>query len=106
GARARAIRDALGHAVLLAQCQRARLSTARAKAELVIEPPSARCDGLLVIRAELVGIDDERRHVLERVDDGEAARVERGSVAPAPRGEDIVVDLGPAAEPAALQVAH
>ncbi len=105
-ARARAIRGALAHAVLLAQCQRACLSTARAKAELVIEPPSARLDGLLVVRAELIGIDNERRHVLERVDDGEAACVERGSVAPTPRREDVVVDLGPAAEPAALQVAH
>ena len=40
------------------------------------------------------------------MDDGEAARVERGGVAPAPRREDVVVDLGPAAESAALQVAH
>jgi hypothetical protein len=103
GAPARAIGGALGHALLLAQRQRARLAIARAKAELVIEPPRARLDGLLVVRAELVGIDDERRHVLERVDDGEAARVERGGVAPAPRREDVVVDLGPAAESAALR---
>src|SRR5262245_46653566 len=57
GARARAIGGALGHALLLAQRQRARLPIARAKAELVIEPPRARLDGLLVVRAELVGID-------------------------------------------------
>src|SRR5262249_58083530 len=89
--------------LLLAQRQPARLPITRAKAELVIEPPRARLDGLLVVRAELVGIDDERRHVLERVDDGEAARVERGGVAPAPRREDGVVYLRPAAQSAALQ---
>src|SRR5262249_62351152 len=47
-----------------------------------------------------------RRYVLERVDGGEAARIERGGIAPAPRREDVVVDLGPAAEAAALQGAH
>src|SRR5262249_10963863 len=49
GARARAIGGALGHALLLAQRQRTRLPIARAKAELVIEPPRARLDGLLVV---------------------------------------------------------
>src|SRR5215471_20843942 len=106
GARARAIGGALGHALSLVQRQRAHLPIAWAKAELVIEPPRARLDSLLVVRTELVGIDNERRHVLERVDYGEAARVERGGVAPAPRREDVVVDLGPAAESAALEVAH
>src|SRR5262249_40262786 len=106
GAPARGIGGAPGRALLLAQRRRARLPIARAKAELVIEPPRARLDGLLVVRAELVWIDDERGHVLERVDDGEAARVDRGGVAPAPRREDVVVDLGPATEPAALQVAY